>query len=216
VDRELHPEAEFMRAYLSVLIPVVLVACGGDSPPIIDPPPPVLTSVTVVPDTATLFTLPPGTSITLEAVARDENGVPMPEVAPAEFSGSAEAVATVARDGRVTAVSPGTAIVTAAMSEGEVTVTGTGAVTVRDAPLAAAVQAPWRRFEPGIVDVAAGGVVSWTIGEITHDVVFTTANAPENVQPTQRTTVHREFPTPGTYNYHCLLHSGMVGSVRVH
>ena len=203
----------FTRAVL-LAIPAA-IACGGSSPPS-QPDPPVLTTVDLIPDTATLFTVPPGTSVKLAAVGRDQDGVALSGAGPAQFSSAADGVATTGSDGTVSAVSPGTAVITATMSAGEITRSGTATVTVRVPPLAAAVQAPSRRFEPVVVDIAAGGVVTWTIGDIPHDVVFTTPNAPENVQPTSNAAVSREFPTSGDFAYHCLIHSGMNGTVRVH
>jgi plastocyanin len=81
---------------------------------------------------------------------------------------------------------------------------------------AASVQAPALAFEPEVVDVSEGGTVTWTIGAITYDVVFITPNAPENIQPTENTSAFRVFPTNGVFFYHCLIHQGMNGSVRVH
>jgi plastocyanin len=45
--------------------------------------------------------------------------------------------------------------------------------------------------------------------------VFITRNAPENIQPTENTSAFR-VPTNGVFRYHCLIHQGMNGSVRVH
>ena len=77
-----------MRAVLArtvlLLLPVAL-GCGGGDPPV-DPEIPVLTTVDITRDTATLFTTPPGTSVTLVALGRDQDGVEMPGLAPAEFT----------------------------------------------------------------------------------------------------------------------------------
>lgn len=207
-----------MRAALArtvlLLLPVAL-GCGGGDPPV-DPEIPVLTTVDITRDTATLFTTPPGTSVTLVALGRDQDGVEMPGLAPAEFTSGNEAVATVTLTGTVTAVSPGDALITASMVQGDVARSATATVTVKVPPIVAAVRTSGRRFVPEVVDIAQGGDVSWTIGDTIHDVVFRSQNAPENVQPTSNVTVTRTFPTAGAFGYHCLIHQGMVGSVQVH
>lgn len=198
-----------------LLIPAVAcIGCGGAPP--IQPDPPELTTVDVLPDTATLFTVAPRISVDLSAVAKDQNGETMDDVGVAAFSSGDAAVATVSEDGVVTAAAPGTTLITASMTAGDITRSGTAAVTVRPPPPAAAVEAPMFRFLPEIVDVAMGGSVSWTMGAIPHDVVFVTPNAPENIQPSHDVTVFRTFPTSGVYFYHCLIHTGMNGSVQVH
>jgi plastocyanin len=194
-----------------------VAACGGGgNPQPNEPDDPVLTSVVVTPDTATLFTVAPGTSVELRATGRDQDGGAFPGAGPAEFSSDPEAVATVAGDGTVSAVSAGVATITATMTAGGVTRSGTAEITVRVPPLAAAVQAPGFAFEPRVSDVAAGGTVTWTIGTITHEVLFESPDAPEDIPATSGTTVGRGFATPGVFVYHCLIHAGMSGSVRVH
>jgi plastocyanin len=202
------------KSALLLLIPAA--ACGGDSSPPSEPDSPILTTVAVTPDTATLFTVPPGTTVKLTAVARDQDGGTMGDLTSATFSSAAEAVATVGSDGTVSMVGPGTAVIRATMAAGEITRSGSATVTVQVPPRVAAVQAPQFRFEPSVVDVAAGGVVSWTMGEHYHDVVFAAQNAPENIQPSVQVTVSRAFPSAGDFAYRCLIHYGMNGRVRVH
>jgi plastocyanin len=203
--------ALFTRA---VLFTVSAAACGGSPPN--EPDPPVFTAVAVIPDTATLFTVAPGTSIKLRAVAKDQDGATMEEVGPAEFTSGTEAVATAGSDGTITAVSPGSAVITATMTAGEITRSANATVTVRVPPAEAAVNAPDFRFLPQVVDVAAGGVVSWTMGSHFHDVVFSDPNAPEDIEPSRMTTINRVFPDAGSFGYRCFIHSGMVGLVQVH
>ena len=198
----------------AVLFTMSVAACGG-SPPI-EPDPPVFTAVAVIPDTATLFTVAPGTSIMLKAVAKDQEGAAMEDVGPAEYTSGAEAVATADGDGTITAVGAGTAVITATMTAGEVTRSAKATVTVRVPPTGAAVAAPDFQFLPQVVDVAAGGVVGWTMGAHYHDVVFSDPDAPEDIQPSRLTTVTRVFPNAGSFGYRCLIHNGMNGVVRVH
>jgi plastocyanin len=204
--------APFARAVFSL---IALAACGGGSPPS-EPDPPVFTGVKVTPDTATLFTLPPGTTVNLKAVAQDQYGATIGDIGAAAFTSDAEAVASAGGDGTIAAVSPGTALITATMTQGEVTHSANATVTVRVPPSAAAVAAPDFSFRPGIVDVAVGGEVRWTMGGHYHDVVFSTPGAPENIQPSRLTTITRVFPNAGSFGYRCLIHTGMNGLVRVH
>lgn len=191
------------------------LGCGGGDPPV-QPNPPVLTTVKVTPDTATLFTIPPGTSVKLSAAGLDQDGAVMSGLGTVDYASGSHAIAAVDEDGIVTQVSPGTAVITATITSGDITRSGSATLTVKVPPPGAAVQTPSLRFEPEVVDIAAGGSVGWTIGETTHDVVFITQNAPENIQPTRQVTVTRTFPTAGEFNYHCLLHPRMTGTVRVH
>jgi plastocyanin len=189
--------------------------CGSEH----EPPPPdpsVFTAVQVVPDTATLFTVSPGTSVRLQALAKDQYGQTLDDPGPVQFSGGDEAVASVGQDGTVTAVGPGAVAVTATMSSDEVTASGSATVTVRVPPPTATVQTTTRRFQPEVVDVAAGGSVTWVFGETRHDVIFSSPDAPENIQPTQNASVSRQFPTKNDFSYRCLIHTGMTGRVRVH
>jgi hypothetical protein len=78
--------------YLLLLVPLAL-GCGGGSPPS-QPSQPVLTTVVFRPDTATLFTVPPGTEVTLRAIAKDQNGPEMSDAGPAEYSSAAEALSS--------------------------------------------------------------------------------------------------------------------------
>jgi plastocyanin len=71
-------------------------------------------------------------------------------------------------------------------------------------------------FTPSSVDIAAGGVVTWTFGT-THNVTFNPApGAPANIPDTPSGSVPVTFNTPGTFNYQCTIHAGMTGVVVVH
>lgn len=72
-------------------------------------------------------------------------------------------------------------------------------------------------FTPATVDITAGGTVTWTFGARAHDVNFAgTSGAPADVPVTTNAQVARTFNTKGSFGYDCTLHSGMVGTVRVH
>lgn len=72
-------------------------------------------------------------------------------------------------------------------------------------------------FAPRDVYIVRNGTVSWSNGTgINHNVNFAgAAGAPVNVANYSNGTQERAFPTSGTYNYNCTLHSGMSGVVRV-
>src|SRR5262245_7403146 len=127
--RPMHPP--FAKTLL-LLLPVA-AACGSSSRPS-EPDLPVLTTVEVSPDTATLFTVPPVTSVKLRAIARDQNTLEMNDPGPAQFTSDDEAVAIAGSDGTVSAVSPGTAVITATITAGDVTRSGGATVTVRVPP----------------------------------------------------------------------------------
>jgi plastocyanin len=176
----------------------------------------VLTTVEVTPATATLFTVAPGNSVMLAVVAKDQDGEAMAGLGSPSFSSDNSAVAAVGGDGTVTAVAAGTVRITASLTAGGVTKTGTSTVTARVAPANAAVVAPQLLFQPATVDVSAGGTVSWTFASIPHDVTFTTAGAPPNVPELQDGSASRTFPTNGNFNYRCTIHPQMTGNVQVH
>ena len=92
--------------------------------------------------------------------------------------------------GLVTAVGAGTAGITATATAGGVTKSATA--------------------------VAAGATVTWSIGNINHDVDFLTAGAPADIPVLQNSSDSRTFPTSGSYSYRCSGHPTMKGTVRVH
>jgi plastocyanin len=73
-------------------------------------------------------------------------------------------------------------------------------------------------FDPGQVDITAGGTVTWRFGTVTHNVTFngTAAGTPANVDNTTSANQARTFTTAGSFPYHCTLHAGMNGTVVVH
>jgi plastocyanin len=58
--------------------------------------------------------------------------------------------------------------------------------------------------------------VTWTFGSVPHDVTFNTPGAPQDIPLLDNGSASRDFPANGTFQYHCSIHSGMNGSVRVH
>ena len=209
-----------MRALLSRIAPLLIVAgagagCGGSGSGT-GPAPSVLTTVEVTPATATLFTVAPGNTATLAVVAKDQDGQTMAGLGSPSFSSDNGAVASVSGDGTITAAGAGTAGITASLTAGGVTKTGTTTVTVQVAGANAAVVTPTLAFDPVTVDVQAGGMVNWTFGSTPHTVTFTTGGAPADVPQLQNGSASRAFPNNGSFSYHCTIHPSMAGLVRVH
>jgi plastocyanin len=205
-----------MPAFLARTAMLIIPAAAGLGCGSTDPDPSVFTTVEVTPPIATLFTAAPVNSVALTVVAKDQNGQAMDNVGPPEFSSEDDAVATVGDDGTVTAAGTGTVLITATVTAGDVTKSGTASVTVLVAPVAATVTAPQFAFLPNVVDVSAGGSVTWLVGAIHHTVTFTTPGSPASIPEIQSTSASRVFPVVGSFSYRCDFHPGMAGVVRVH
>ena len=175
---------------------------------------PVLTSVIITPTS-------PGVAVnamtTLVASPRDQFNDPIS--ATVVWGSSDGGKATVNGNGVVTGVSVGPVTISATATSGSVTVTSGVAVNVVAAfPLAAAVSANSNdTFTPLNVDIALGGMVTWTF-VTTHNVIFASGQpgAPADIGNTNEAVVSRQFNTSGTFSYICSLHLFMVGTVVVH
>ncbi|MFN2316047.1 MAG: Ig-like domain-containing protein [Gemmatimonadales bacterium] len=203
-------------------VAALLLACGGDSPTNPGPPPPpppagVLTSVLLSPTSASLFTVAPGTSVTIAASGRNQNGQPMSGLSAATFSSDNPAVATVNGTGLVTAGAVGNAQITVSLSAAGVTRTANAAISVKVAPASATVRAPDTSFLPQNIDIAVGGTVTWAFEARPHNVIFSAVvGAPANLDAFSNNSASRTFTTNGVFPYVCELHSGMSGIVTVH
>ena len=129
------------------------VACGSDggveaTAPESEPPP-LFTTLAVLPTAADLFAVAPGNTVQLTIGAYDQTGAPMPNAAAASYSTSAPAIAGVSTGGVVTAVAPGTAVITATLTLGGITRTASMRATIH--PEFARVDDP----TPGVYDVTA-------------------------------------------------------------
>jgi hypothetical protein len=105
------------RIVLATILCAAAAACGGDSDGMIDPPPPPppsdVASVTV---TGPATQVVPRDEIQLVATARDASGTVLSD-RPVAWSSSSEAVALVSESGLVTAVAPGSVMITATSEE---------------------------------------------------------------------------------------------------
>jgi plastocyanin len=156
-----------------------------------------------------------GDTQTLTASARDQNGGSVTGATVTYTSGN-QAVATVTPAGVVTAVSVGTATITATGTAGTVTKTATADVSVVVPQPTAGVSATVSNtFSPTKVFVTVGGVVTWTFATL-HNVTFDTQGAPGNIADRATGNAALTFATAGTYPYHCTIHgASMSGTVVV-
>jgi plastocyanin len=79
----------------------------------------------------------------------------------------------------------------------------------------AVVSTPGNTFSPPFTTIAAGGAVRFEIRGAAHNVVFSGAGAPANINVVSNTDVTRTFSSKGTFPYDCTVHPGMSGEVIV-
>jgi plastocyanin len=82
-------------------------------------------------------------------------------------------------------------------------------------PLTATVRIENFAFNPTVVNLQRGGVVTWVWAPdtVSHNVTF---SDPSQSSATQRAGTHTVvFTVQGTFTYRCTIHSGMNGSVVV-
>jgi len=175
--------------------------------------PAVFTSLSVTPTAVSVVVQ--GTQ-NLTVVAKDQNGATMSGVTTT-FMSNGPSIATVTAAGVVTGVAAGTTTITVNGKVGSVTKSQTVNVTVSTASATASVNATTGlQFEPPSVAITAGGTVTWNFAGTAHNVTFDNA-APQggNIATIANSSVSRTFANPGTYAYHCTIHGGMNGEVKV-
>jgi plastocyanin len=162
----------------------------------------------------------------LSVTARDASGCPVPGVtvnwavasgdggvSPAQSTTSASGVATTTDS--IGSTSPQT--VTATFTGLPTAVTFTASATTP--PASAAVTVSNNNFNPDNSVIQSGGTMTWTwaAGADFHNVTFTSGPTPlPPSSATQNTGSHAAtITTVGTYGYHCTIHAGMDGTVRV-
>ena len=94
----------------------------------------------------------------------------------------------------------------------------TFSATASAAPTSGAVNVKDNFFDPNALTVQAGGSVTWTwAGVSSHTLTFTSGPPPLPAETAAQMTGTRTitFNTPGTYGYHCTIHSGMSGTLNV-
>ena len=86
-------------------------------------------------------------------------------------------------------------------------------------PMAATVNATsLNTFTPGNVAVGVGGTVTFTFGDVAHNVFFdnSPAGAPDAIAGANANmSATRTFTTAGTFEFDCHIHPGMKGTVLV-
>jgi plastocyanin len=172
----------------------------------------VLTSVAI---TAPANTVAIGSTLALQAVARDQLGNVFN--ANVSWTTSDAQRATVNAQGVVTGTGLGAVVITVTATSGSVSVQSTVSLTVISPfPAAGFVTATASNvFTPNTVEIAVGGTVSWTF-QSAHDVRFGgTAGAPSDIEAVSGGSISRTFPNAGRFEYLCSLHIGMTGTVIV-
>jgi len=86
-------------------------------------------------------------------------------------------------------------------------------------PMAASVNATMlNTFAPANVVIGVGGTVTFTFGDVAHNVFFdnSPAGAPDPITGANANMSQaRTFTTAGTFEYDCHIHPGMKGTVLV-
>lgn len=73
-------------------------------------------------------------------------------------------------------------------------------------------------FNPTTLTVAAGATVTWRNGSGTSHTVTSNQGSPATFDSDQigpGATFSRQFPSAGTFQYHCSNHPGMTGTIQV-
>jgi plastocyanin len=70
-------------------------------------------------------------------------------------------------------------------------------------------------FGPASISVAAGSTVTWTNQDGTAHTVTADDGSFDSGSLAPGATFSQTFDTPGTYTYHCAIHSSMTGTVTV-
>jgi plastocyanin len=200
-----------LQVYSGFAIILLLSACGGSgggtTVPLIGP-------VTTVSISAPSTTIALGGTMQLTASPTDANGNAVTGQT-ATWTSSNQGVASVSTSGLVSGLTFGAVTITATISG----IAGSKGLTVAAPPAAATVQATaGLQFDPGQVDIIAGGTVTWAFAAVLHNVTFggSAAGTPTNIGSTSSASVARTFTTAGTFAYSCTLHAGMTGTVVVH
>lgn len=199
----------------SLVLALVLAACGGDggTPP---PPTPVFTTLTVTPASPAMVD---GDTVQLTATPLDQNNNPMSLLPAATFTLTSGTSVTVSTSGRVIAQQPGSSVVTASLTSGTTTRTATSTPNVTALGTSATVTASGTgtTFSPQSVKIAVNGTVTWTFpGPELHNVTFDAASPPGgNIPNSNSGSADRNFTAAGNYPYNCTRHGGMNGTVVV-
>jgi plastocyanin len=194
-------------------------ACGGSSDSTTGPPTAVFTTVAVTPSSPTVNV---GSTTALTATAKDQNGATFAGAPGATWTSSDVSKATVDPSGVVTGVANGSSTITASITSGGATHTGSQQITVVTPTASGNVTATsGLAFTPHSVTigrVGGTGAVTWTFQNVAHTVTWDTqpsGAAVADIGVSSSTDVARNFTVAGSYTYHCSIHSNMSGVVVV-
>jgi plastocyanin len=203
------------RTSAGIIAAVLLLACGGDS----TSPQEELASVDVQPRDATLRLFAVWPHMHQHAVSR--TGVEIKTTGVWSSSEPAK-VSVDPGTGAMTGVAVGSAIVTDAVTFNGVTMSASSQVTVTEASATGSVTATTSAaFTPQLMTITRGGAtgtVTWVFQGVPHTVTWDSqppGAAVADIPASSSTSVARDFSIPGTYEYHCSIHSGMTGSLLV-
>jgi plastocyanin len=91
---------------------------------------------------------------------------------------------------------------------------GSGAREASPVATGSVVMTADNQFQPGHIEVPARTTVTWTnASQVQHDVKFDDGQSSDRLN--FGATFQRVFNDPGTYDYVCTIHPGMVGRVTV-
>lgn len=209
-----------VRTIAAGSVAAAMFACGGSSDNGSTGPTPVFTSVAVAPSSPSVNV---GATTTLTAAAKDQSGANFVGAPTATWTSSDVGKATVdAATGVVTGVANGVSTITASITVGSVTHTGTQQVSVVTPSANGSVTATsGLAFDPHSVTISrAGGTgtVNWTFQSVTHTVTWDSQPPGATVADignSKNEDVARNFTVAGSYPYHCSIHSNMSGVVIV-
>jgi len=207
---------EIRRSLVFGAVGALMAGCGGGGGNISDPADPVLTSLSLTTSSTLLFTRPPGNTGSLTATALDQFGSVMGGLGLPDYSSDQAGVATVDAAGTVTAVNEGLTTIRASLTAGGVTRTAFVLISVTEGDLEATVNAPGLLFNPGLVDLARGGRVTWVTASVPHNVTFASGSAPADIPTWSDGSRSRTFAESGTFAYNCTVHAGMTATIVVH
>jgi plastocyanin len=199
----------FRRSHLVLaLCAAFATACGSDAgvAPEHQPPSPLLARVTVTPD-GTLLT--PGGTAQLVVEAWDGNDLRIVDSGDwserATYVSSDPGIAEVSISGRVTAITPGIAKITASLTIGDRTRSNTATVKVDSGSVGDVLLTMDRMggWSPTRVSVKAGSTVTWVIpDDVQNALIFLDVwNADAEKLEFLDGVATRTFSTPGDYYY---------------
>jgi plastocyanin len=204
------------RYVLACAALAVVGACGGTGSGGTGPTP-TLASIAVTPASMNLGT---GDTQAITVTGMDNDGKTIAQLFGVRYTSRSTSVADVTALGDVAGLSAGSTTIDISVTVGGVTKSGSVAVAVAGGTLpssadVAAVDVS-NTFSPRTVVVRRAGTLRWIFGAVPHDVTFGSATeAPPAIPLVSNTTVSRTFNSPGTFQYDCTVHAGMIGFVVV-